>query len=134
MTRKYRVPCPPLPTKPYNLRLEPLGVVIPVEPSQLPLTRHGLPGSLLDIVTAHNESWIEHTCGGVQACSTCHVYVEAGLDSCNEASEREEDYLEQAPAVKLNSRLACCCVPDGSAEVVVRIPNWNRNETKENAH
>jgi len=130
--RKYRVPLPPPPTQKYTIRLEPVGKVYEVEPSALPYTRHGLPGSVLDIVSAVDEHLIEHTCGGVQACSTCHIYVEKGFDQCNEPSEREEDYLENARAVKLNSRLACCCVPDGSVDLVIRVPDWNKNEVKEN--
>jgi len=130
--RKYRVPLPPPPSKPYKMTLMPSGKVFEVDPAKLPYTRHGLPGSVLDVVSLENDELIEHTCGGVQACSTCHVYVETGADQCNEASEREEDYLEQARGVKLNSRLACCCVPDGSVDVVVQVPAWNKNEVKEN--
>ncbi|OGH00483.1 MAG: hypothetical protein A2600_05660 [Candidatus Lambdaproteobacteria bacterium RIFOXYD1_FULL_56_27] len=131
--RKYRVPLPPPPAKRYKLTLLPSGKVYEVDPAALPYSRHGLPGSVLDVVSAQDEHLIEHTCGGVQACSTCHVYVEQGAESCNEASEREEDYLEQARAVKLNSRLACCCVPDGTRDVVILVPEWNKNEVKENS-
>jgi len=34
--------------------------------------------------------------------------------------------------VQENSRLACQFVPDGSSDVVVEIPAWNRNEVSEN--
>ncbi len=132
MTRKYRVPCPPPPKKGYRITLLPKGVELEVRPEQIPYSRHGLPGSILDIVSAKDEHLIEHSCGGVQACSTCHIYVEAGLDSTNETSEREEDYLDKARGVKLNSRLACCCVPDGTVDVVIQVPPWNTNEVKEN--
>ena len=131
MARKYRVPLPPPLEKPYRLTLEPAGIVIEVEPDKIPYDRHGLPGSILDIACGHDESLIEHSCGGVQACSTCHIYVEQGFDGCNEASEREEDYMENARNLKLTSRLACCCVPDGSEDIVVRVPQWNVNEVKE---
>jgi len=105
-----------------------------VEPQKIPYGRHGLPGSVLDVVSSADSGLIEHTCGGVQACSTCHIYVEQGLGSCNETSEREEDYLEQTPALQLNSRLSCCCVPNGDEDVVVRVPLWNKNEVKEASH
>ena len=39
--------------------------------------------------------------------------------------------LDYAPGLKSNSRLACQCVPDGSEDVEVEIPPWNRNEVKE---
>ena len=69
--------------------------------------------------------------GGVCACRTCHIYVESGASSCNEANDDEADMLDTAPALKSTSRLACQCVPDGSAALRVRIPRWNRNAVKE---
>jgi 2Fe-2S ferredoxin len=74
---------------------------------------------------------IDHSCGGVCACSTCHVYVEAGGDTAPEPIEEEEDMLDFAPAVRSNSRLSCQCVPNGSQDVVVEIPSWKRNEVSE---
>ena len=70
---------------------------------------------------------IDHACGGVCACSTCHVVVRSGLDSCNEATEDEEDMLDLAAGLTDVSRLACQCVPDGSEDIEVEIPEWNRN-------
>ena len=46
-------------------------------------------------------------CGGVCACSTCHVYVEQGAELLSEASEDEEDILDKAFDVKATSRLGC---------------------------
>ena len=46
-------------------------------------------------------------CGGVCACSTCHVYVKEGLDSLSEQQENEEDILDKAFAVRPTSRLGC---------------------------
>ncbi len=62
------------------------------------------------------------------------MYVKQGLASCNEATEDEEDQLEEAPAITIQSRLGCQCVPDGSMDVVVEIPAWNRNAVKETPH
>ncbi len=105
-------------------------VRIAVDPAALPNDEPGLPGSLLSILMgAHHD--VEHSCGGVCACSTCHVYVEAGGDSCNEANDDELDMLDTAPALKPTSRLACQCVPDGSKDLRVRVPKWNRNAVKE---
>ena len=39
--------------------------------------------------------------------------------------------IDSAPAVRSTSRLACQCVPDGSTDIVVEIPTWNRNAVKE---
>jgi len=46
-------------------------------------------------------------CGGVCACSTCHVYVETGADLLTPAEDDEEDILDKAFDVRMNSRLGC---------------------------
>jgi 2Fe-2S ferredoxin len=131
MSRKFRVPVPPPPKKKYSLKVVEKNIDLEVDPEKIPYDRHGLPGSVLDRVCADNEELIEHACGGVQACSTCHIYVTKGLETCPPASEREEDYLDKARGVKTNSRLACCVVPDGTKDVEIAVPKWNVNLVKE---
>jgi ferredoxin, 2Fe-2S len=46
-------------------------------------------------------------CGGVCACSTCHVYVEEGAALLSPAEEEEEDILDKAFDVRMSSRLGC---------------------------
>ena len=46
-------------------------------------------------------------CGGVCACSTCHVYVESGSEFLSPAEEDEEDILDKAFDVRMSSRLGC---------------------------
>lgn len=77
---------------------------------------------------------IEHACGGVCACSTCHVYIERGMDQLSEATEAEEDRVEEAPGLQRNSRLSCQCHVEGDGPIVVRVPAWNRNAVKEIPH
>jgi 2Fe-2S ferredoxin len=48
-----------------------------------------------------------HMCGGVCACSTCHVYVGKGFNSLVEAEEKEQDILDKAFDVRPSSRLGC---------------------------
>jgi 2Fe-2S ferredoxin len=67
---------------------------------------------------------IDHACGGVCACTTCHVKVLRGEASCSPASEDELDMLETARNRDGRSRLGCRCVPDGSADLVVVVPTW----------
>ncbi len=124
---------PAPPKQGYRITFEPQGKVIEVDPKKLPLTDEGYPGSILDIAHA-NGIELDHACGGVCACSTCHVIIEQGADSCQEASEDEEDMLDSAPGVQLTSRLGCQAVPNGTSDVVVRIPGWNRNHAKEAPH
>ena len=72
-----------------------------------------------------------YACGGVCACSTCHVVVKQGLESIPEATDDENDQLDNAPGLTPQSRLACQSVPDGTQDLVVEIPSWNRNLVKE---
>jgi 2Fe-2S ferredoxin len=39
--------------------------------------------------------------------------------------------LDTARAVTPESRLSCQCVPDGTTDVTVVIPAWNKNIVKE---
>jgi ferredoxin, 2Fe-2S len=48
-----------------------------------------------------------YACGGVCACSTCHVYVEDGAPLLSEKEEDEEDILDKAFDVRMTSRLGC---------------------------
>ncbi len=125
-----------LPTTPYTITVygedgEP--TTIEVDPTKIPYDHNGLPGSLLDILLGHGIE-VDHACGGVCACSTCHIYVEDGGPSCNESTDDEEDMLDHARALKPTSRLACQVVPDGTTNIVVRIPGWNRNLAREAPH
>src|SRR3954464_5425649 len=114
------------PTKGYTIEFLPEGRRVTVDPEQVPTSDTGIPGSILDIALASGIE-IDHACGGVCACSTCHVIVEEGLEYCGESSEDEEDQLEEAPGLTTRSRLACQCVPNGKGDLVVQIPSWNRN-------
>lgn len=46
-------------------------------------------------------------CGGVCACSTCHVYVTEGFDDTSEIEDEEFDILDKAFDVRMESRLGC---------------------------
>ena len=103
---------------------------VAVDPATFPLGHIGLEGSVLDIADGAGVE-INHSCGGVCACSTCHVHVQKGGESCPPATDDESDELDKAPGVELDSRLACQCVPDGSQDLLVLIPKWNRNQVTE---
>ncbi|MFO0847069.1 MAG: 2Fe-2S iron-sulfur cluster-binding protein [Gemmataceae bacterium] len=128
---------PTKPTKPFKVtfRSEETGEAkeVAVNPADIPFGDHGLEGSLLDIAMGAGVD-INHSCGGVCACSTCHVYVAEGGETCPPATDDEEDMLDEAPAVTADSRLSCQCVPDGTRDLLVIIPKWNRNQVKEGHH
>ncbi|KHJ86693.1 2Fe-2S iron-sulfur cluster binding domain protein [Oesophagostomum dentatum] len=51
---------------------------------------------------------LDGACEASCACSTCHVYVDDKyLDKLDEPKEEEDDMLDQAPALRHNSRLGC---------------------------
>jgi ferredoxin, 2Fe-2S len=104
--------------------------IVEVDPDQIPYDRTGQEGSILEIALG-NGIEIDHSCGGVCACSTCHVIVQKGLESCNPATDDELDQVEGAPGITTESRLACQCVPNGECDLVVEVPSWNRNAVKE---
>lgn len=76
--------------------------------------------TLLD-VALDNDIELHHNCGAVCACSTCHVYISAGMDTLPELSDKEEDFIDRAINPTLNSRLACQCIL--SADVEMTIPD-----------
>lgn len=117
-------------TSKYKVTFLPLGRTVEVDPAELPYGSHGLPGSLLDIAL-HYGIGIDHACGGVCACSTCHVVIREGFNACNKTTEKEDDQLDVVPGLQPTSRLACWCVPDGTADIVAEVPAWNRNLARE---
>ncbi|RYY48839.1 MAG: (2Fe-2S)-binding protein [Chitinophagaceae bacterium] len=76
-------------------------------------------------VALKNDIDLHHNCGGVCACSTCHVYLEQGEDLVEELSDREEDFIDRAVNPRLNSRLSCQCVlnEQESGEIEVTLPD-----------
>jgi len=65
------------------------------------------PGTNLLEAAEACDARVGHACGGVCACSTCHLYVTHGGSTLSEASEREEDILDKAFDVRPSSRLGC---------------------------
>lgn len=79
--------------------------------------------SLLEIALLNNIE-LHHNCGGVCACTTCHLYVEKGMEHIEDITDREEDFIDRAINPKLNSRLGCQSVLlDGDGEIEVIIPD-----------
>ena len=79
-----------------TIRFEPDGmeIVVPVGTSILDASRAA-------------GAQVGSACGGVCACSTCHVYVKQGLQALSAPDDREEDIMDKAFDVRANSRLGC---------------------------
>lgn len=86
--------------------------------------------SILEVALANHIS-LDHACGGVCACSTCHVIVKQGLNLLVEMEDDEADQLEEAPGLTLASRLGCQAKIVTAGSITVEIPAWNRNFARE---
>ena len=92
----------------------------------LPYDHHGKPMSFLDVAENFN-IFLDHACGGVCACTTCHLWMKEGGEGISEADDDEIDRMDMAADQQLNSRLGCQAVITGPGTYVVEIPKWNRN-------
>jgi len=117
-------------TQKFTITFLPMNITVEVDPEKIPYGITGRPGSILDIALANGVD-IDHACGGVCACSTCHCIVREGIASCSEMSDAEDEELSYAPGLTPNSRLSCQTVPNGRKNLVVEVPNWNRNIVRE---
>ena len=79
--------------------------------------------AILEVVLK-NDIELHHNCGGVCACTTCHIYVNKGMEHLEEITDKEEDFIDRAVSPRLNSRLGCqSLLLDGGGEVEVTIPD-----------
>jgi ferredoxin, 2Fe-2S len=72
-------------------------------------------------------------CGGVCACSTCHVYVLQGGELLSEQEDDEADILDKAFDVRSTSRLGCQSKIQRDGVVEVEITRESL-EAYENEH
>lgn len=82
--------------------------------------------SILEVALTHDID-LHHNCGGVCACSTCHIYIEHGEQFIEELSDKEEDFIDRAISPRLNSRLACQCIlHPGEGDIKVTLPDQSQ--------
>jgi 2Fe-2S ferredoxin len=77
--------------------------------------------SILDVANNHNIP-LQHACGGFCACTTCHVHVKSGMENLTEMEDDEEERLDRATGLVLQSRLGCQA-KISKGDVVVEIQN-----------
>ena len=92
----------------------------------LPYEGHGQPMSFLDVAENYG-IFLDHACGGVCACTTCHLHVKQGAEGTSAAEDLELDRLETAAGIELD----CQAVIERPGTYVVEIPKWNRNYVQE---
>ncbi|MCW3088378.1 MAG: ferredoxin, 2fe-2S [Sediminibacterium sp.] len=82
--------------------------------------------SLLEVCLDHDIE-LHHNCGAVCACSTCHIYIDKGMDHLEELNDKEEDFIDRAVNPRINSRLGCQCVlQPGGGEVSITLPDQSQ--------
>ncbi len=86
--------------------------------------------TVLDALLA-NDIELEHACEKSCACTTCHVIVREGFDSLNESDELEDDMLDKAWGLEMQSRLSCQAVIDDE-DLTIEIPKYTINHASEN--
>lgn len=92
----------------------------PQGPGSAPLTVEVAAGTSILDAAEHCDARVGHACGGNLACSTCHVYVERGLDSLGDVADKENDIMDKAFDVRPESRLACQAqVADEALEIEI---------------
>src|SRR5947207_14853584 len=85
------------------------------------------PGQTLLEIALSNDIDLHHNCGGVCACTTCHLYIEKGMEHLEEISDKEEDFIDRAANPKLNSRLGCqSLLLEGEGEIEVTLPDQSQ--------
>ena len=89
------------------------------------------PGTSICNALLANGIEIEHACEKSCACTTCHVYVREGFDSLEESSEDEDDYLDKAWGLDMESRLSCQAIVSDE-DLKIEIPRYTINMVSEN--
>jgi ferredoxin, 2Fe-2S len=73
---------------------------------------------------------IEHACGMVAACTTCHVIVREGFNRLPMSSDDEDDMLDKAWGLTANSRLSCQINPV-EVDLTIELPRYTINHARE---
>jgi 2Fe-2S ferredoxin len=89
------------------------------EPGLEPVVLKAAEGESILDVCLENGIELHHNCGGVCACSTCHVYIRKGMENLPEITDKEEDFIDRAIKPRLESRLGCQCEIRGDVEVLI---------------
>jgi ferredoxin, 2Fe-2S len=72
---------------------------------------------------------IEHACGMVAACTTCHVIVKDGYNKLPQPDEEEDDMLDKAWGLTATSRLSCQVKP--TVDLTIELPKYTINHARE---
>jgi ferredoxin, 2Fe-2S len=92
-----------------------------IEPVALPKVE---PGQTLLEIALMNDIELHHNCGGVCSCTTCHLYIQKGMEFIDVMEKRENDYLNRVIGRQPNSRLGCqSLLIEGEGEMEIQVPD-----------
>src|SRR5689334_24781933 len=93
------------------------------EKGQQPVTFENLePNQTLLEICLKNDIELHHNCGGVCSCTTCHLYIEKGMEFMDAMERRENDYLRRIMDRRPVSRQGCqslLLAGEGKLEILV---------------
>jgi 2Fe-2S ferredoxin len=85
--------------------------------------------TVLDVLLRYDIA-IEHACEMQCACTTCHVYLRNGYNAVAAPLEKEDEMLDRAWGLDMDSRLSCQARV-GDEDLVVEIPKYTLNQVSE---
>ena len=92
-------------------------------------TFKAMEGKTLLEVAQENKLNVEGACGGVMACSTCHMIVDPEwIVELANSTQEEDEMLDITWGVKKNSRLGCQIIVTEKLDgLVVSLPSETKN-------
>jgi 2Fe-2S ferredoxin len=88
------------------------------------------PGETIIRAAKRNGIEIEHACEMSCACTTCHCIIREGFNSLEPSDELEDDMLDKAWGLEMESRLSCQAIV-GEEDLTIEIPRYNINQVSE---
>src|ERR1700678_4101140 len=103
-----------------RVTFQPEGKTAEFEFGTLPYDHHGKPMSFLDVAENFN-IFLDHACGGVCACTTCHLWIK-DQNGISEADDDELDRMDMAADKQLDRGLGCQAVITKPGDYVGVVP------------
>ena len=95
-----------------------------IQEGLLPVQVTAEPGQTLLEVALKNDIDLHHNCGGVCSCTTCHIFVESGVDYLDPMEKREKDFVKTVTGHNSSSRLGCqSLLVEGAGELEIVVPD-----------
>ncbi len=81
------------------------------------------PGDTVLELVLRNQLDIEHDCGGICGCTTCHIRAVAGAEHLSPPDADESQRIAQTCDHQSDSRLACQTTITGPGPITIIVPD-----------